>query len=253
MLKSSNPALRGDALSGAGTYGATATMTLVGTAHKTLMLLSLVFIAAAFVWGRIVTSGEPGTFNPQPAMPWMWGGMIGGLVLALVTIFNPKVAPFTAPIYALCEGLFLGAISCLYAQQYQGLVLQAVILTFGVFFVMLALYGTRVIQPTQKLAAFLGAAMGAILLLYLATIVLGMFGTTIPYIHGSGPIGIGFSLFVVGIAALCLIMDFGMIEAGAAAGAPKRMEWYAAFSLLVTLVWLYLEILRLLAKLQSRD
>jgi uncharacterized YccA/Bax inhibitor family protein len=169
-----------------------------------------------------------------------------------VTIFKPRVAPYTSPFYAVLEGLFLGAISARYAVQYAGLPLQAVGLTFMVFLAMLTVYQTRIIKVTDKLRFGIAAATGGIALFYLLSFVLAMFGVQIPMIHGSGMVGIGFSLIVVGIAALNLVLDFDFIDRGVQAQAPKHMEWYAAFGLLVTLVWLYLEILRLLSKLQRR-
>ena len=158
----------------------------------------------------------------------------------------------TGSIYAIAEGLFLGAISAVYEAQFHGIVLQAVMLTIGVLLAMLGLYTTRIIQPTQKFMMGVFAATAGIALVYLVTIVLGFFHINVPFIHSNGLMGIGFSVFVVIIAALNLIIDFGVIEQGVAARAPKYMEWYSGFGLLVTLVWLYLEILRLLSKLASR-
>ncbi|MCY7312389.1 MAG: Bax inhibitor-1/YccA family protein, partial [Pseudoxanthomonas sp.] len=177
---------------------------------------------------------------------------IGGMVLALVTIFKQTWAPVTAPMYALVEGFFLGAISAMYSHLYEGIVLQAVMLTIGTLFAMLFAYRTGLIKVTEKFKMGVVAATGGIFLVYLATIVLGLFGISVPFIHESGLVGIGFSLFVIVIAAMNLVLDFDFIEKGAEQGAPKYMEWYGAFSLMVTLVWLYLEFLRLLSKLQSR-
>jgi uncharacterized YccA/Bax inhibitor family protein len=179
------------------------------------------------------------------------GALIGGLVLAFATIFKPTWAPYTGPLYAACQGFFLGAVTNIVNQFYPGIAVQAVSLTFGVTFLMLFLYGTRIIRVTDKLAAGIAAATGAIFLVYLATWVLGFFGVRVPYIHESGMIGIGFSVFVVGLAAFNLLLDFAFVERGAYQGAPKYMEWYAAFGLMVTLIWLYMEILRLLMKLQD--
>ncbi|MFN3167538.1 MAG: Bax inhibitor-1/YccA family protein [Phycisphaeraceae bacterium] len=234
-------------------------MTVQSTAIKAAGLVGLTVVAAVFSWS-VSTAG--GTFNGAAAMPWMLGGLVVGLILALITIFKPKAAPFTAPLYALAEGLFLGAVSAFYEASYgsangqptafSGLVVQAVGLTLSVLALMLTLYVTRIIRVTPKLAAGIIAATGAVLLFYIASFVLSFFGIAMPYLHSSGPIGIGISVVIVGIAAFNLLLDFDLIERGAQQGAPKYMEWYAGFALLVTLVWLYLEILRLLAKLRSR-
>ncbi len=173
-------------------------------------------------------------------------------MVALVTAFKREWAPVTTPIYALLEGLFLGGLSLLYEQQFPGIVMNAVGLTFGTLAALLLAYRSGLIKATENFKLGIFAATGGIALLYLVSMGLGFFGIRIPLIHGSGVIGIGFSLFVVGIAALNLVLDFDFIERGAESGAPKYMEWYGAFGLLVTLIWLYIEILRLLAKLQSR-
>jgi uncharacterized YccA/Bax inhibitor family protein len=181
-------------------------------------------------------------------------GGIGGFITALITIFIPKVSPFTAPIYAALEGLVLGAISALFEAMYSGIVIQAVGLTVGVLAVMLFLYGTRIVKVTAKFRIGVIVATGAICLVYLVDIVLSFFSVRMPFIHESGPVGIVFSLVVVVIAAPNLILDFDFIEQGVRQQAPKYMEWYGGFSLLVTLVWLYREILGLLAKIRgSRD
>jgi uncharacterized YccA/Bax inhibitor family protein len=159
---------------------------------------------------------------------------------------------FTAPLYAILEGLFLGALSSFLEAQFNGIVVQAVGLTFAIFICILLIYRTGIIKVTDNFRIGIVAATGGIALIYLVTIVMNLFGTTIPYIHSSGPIGIGFSVFVIIIATLNLVLDFDFIEHGVDMRAPKYMEWYAAFGLMVTLVWLYIEILRLLAKLRSR-
>jgi len=174
------------------------------------------------------------------------------LVLGLVTIFVKTWAPVTSPLYAVCEGLALGGISAMFEAQYPGIVIQAVALTFGTLFGLLMAYRSGLIKATENFKLGVVAATGSIFLIYLVGFVLGFFGIAIPYIHQSGTIGILFSLFVVVVAALNLVLDFDFIESGVASGAPKYMEWYAAFGLMVTLIWLYLEILRLLAKLRSR-
>jgi uncharacterized YccA/Bax inhibitor family protein len=190
--------------------------------------------------------------DPAVVYPYLIGGLLGGFVVALVTVFKKNWAMVTAPIYALLEGLVLGALSAVFEARFPGIVIQAVGLTFGTLFALLMAYKSGLIKATENFKLGVVAATGGIALVYLASLALGFFGVSIPFIHGSGPIGILFSLFVVVIAALNLVLDFDFIEGGAAAGAPKYMEWYAAFGLLVTLIWLYIEILRLLAKLRSR-
>ena len=174
------------------------------------------------------------------------------IFLKYKTIFKKDWSPITVPIYAVLEGLALGGVSAVYAHEYTGIVQQAIFLTFGIFFTLLFAYKTKVIKPTENFKLGVFAATGGIALIYMISIIMSFFGGEIPMIHESGPLGIGFSLFVVVIASLNLVMDFDFIEDGAAKGAPKYMEWYGAFGLLVTLIWLYLEILRLLAKLSSR-
>ena len=252
-MRSGNPVLTDstflDVGSGRVVRGGADAMTLGGTVNKTGFLLLLSVLTAAFAWSR--TFSAPGELAPG-AMVYLLGGAIGGFVLALVTTFKKEWSPATAPLYALLEGFFLGTLSAIYDARFHGIVLQAVMLTFGTLFALLFAYRSGLIRATENFKLGVVAATGGICLVYLATIVLGFFGVQIPYIHGSGLIGIGFSLFVVVIAALNLVLDFDFIESGVDRGAPKYMEWYGAFGLMVTLVWLYLEILRLLAKLQRR-
>ncbi|TXI44146.1 MAG: Bax inhibitor-1/YccA family protein [Lysobacter sp.] len=253
-MRSGNPVLKESTFLDIGS-GAVVTrdgqsMTLNGTVNKTGFLLLLSVLTAAFAWSKTMT--ETGEVAPG-AMVYLWGGAIGGLVLSLVTVFKKSWSPVTAPLYALVEGFFLGSISAIYNARFEGIVLQAVMLTFGIMFALLFAYRSGLIKATENFKLGVAAATGGICLIYLATLALGLFGIQIPYIHESGLIGIGFSLFVVVIASLNLVLDFDFIESGVAAGAPKYMEWYGAFGLMVTLVWLYLELLRLLAKLQSRD
>lgn len=254
MIRSGNPALKEstflDLGSGAVVSRDGDTMSLNGTVNKTGLMLLLVLLTGAFSWNQAFA--PDGSMNPAASM-YLWGGLIAGFVLALVTIFKKEWAPVTAPMYALAQGLFLGAISAVYNAQFEGIVLQAVMLTVAILAVMLTCYRTGIIKATENFKLGVVAATGGIMLVYLATIVLGLFGIQIPMIHESGLIGIGFSLFVVVIAALNLVLDFDFIETGVEQGAPKYMEWYGAFGLMVTLIWLYLELLRLLAKLQSRD
>jgi uncharacterized YccA/Bax inhibitor family protein len=243
-MRTSNPTLNQNTFAEAALTSAQP-MTLQGTINKTALLLAFVLVAAVFTWQKALA-------NPASAMPWMWGGAIAGFVLCLITCFKKEWAPITGSLYAAAEGLFVGALSALYETQFNGIVLQAVLLTIGVLLALLAAYSMRLIKATENFKLGVVAATGGIALVYLATIVLGFFGIHIPYIHESGLVGIGFSVFVVIIAALNLVLDFDFIENGCAHGAPKYMEWYAAFGLVVTLVWLYVEILRLLAKISSR-
>jgi uncharacterized YccA/Bax inhibitor family protein len=182
----------------------------------------------------------------------MLGGALLGFVIALVTVFKRTWAPISAPIYALCQGLFLGGISAILDKSYPGIAIQAISLTFGVMFVMLLAYKFRIIRATRGFKLGVIAATGGIVIVYLVNMVMGFFGRQIYFLNSAGPWGIGISLFIVVIAALNLILDFDMIENAARMGAPKYMEWYGAFGLMVTLVWLYLEILRLLSKMRRR-
>ena len=247
-MRTSNPALREKSFEHSGPISDNrAVMTVNGTINKAFILTFLVVLSASWTWEMTYNS-----LTPEAANIWMMIGLIGGFIVALITIFMKKFAPITAPIYAALEGLFIGGISAMLEASFPGIVLQAVGLTFGILFFMLFLYRTGIIKPTKKFTFCIVAATGSICLVYLATILLSFFGISIPYIHGSGPIGIGFSLFVVVIASLNFILDFDLIQYGADQRAPKYMEWYAAFGLMVTLIWLYIEILRLLSKLRSR-
>ena len=246
-MRSANPALNDNTFARFAEVSVPAEdrMTLMGTVHKTGILLALVLLTSGITW-KMVGVGHPKV--------WVWaiGGAVGGLIFALITCFVPRVAAFTAPCYALLKGLFLGAISALFEQHYPGIVVQAIGLTFGVLFALLAAYRSGLIKATENFKLGVCAATGGILLLYFFTWLMAVLGVTGPaqYIHGSGTFGICFSLFVVVIAALNLVLDFDFIEDGAEAGAPKYMEWVGAFGLMVTLIWLYIEILHLLAKLR---
>ena len=227
---------------------ASQTMTLEGTVNKTGILLALVVLSASWTWRMFFETGDP-----SAVMPIAFGGAIVGFILALVTLFKKHWSGTTAPIYAVAEGLFLGAISGIFEMQYPGIVIQAVALTLGTLASLLFLYKTGIIKPTENFRLMIVSATMGIGLLYLVSILMTMFGAGgIGFIHSNGLFGIGFSLFVVAIAALNLVLDFDFIEQGSEMGAPKYMEWFGAFSLMVTLIWLYLEILRLLAKLRSR-
>jgi|TARA_B100000959_G_scaffold283306_1_gene351881 uncharacterized YccA/Bax inhibitor family protein len=246
MIRSGNPALNDRTFERVVDYSEDR-MTLMGTVHKTGALLLLLVLSASVTWGMVKT-------NPSGAMAWAIGGAVGGLIFALITFFKMNWAPVTAPIYAALEGLFLGAISAIFEKHYPGIVFQAVGLTFGTLFALLGAYRSGLIKATENFKLGVVAATGGIFLVYVVTWLLSMFGATSAahYIHGSGTFGICFSLFVVVIAALNLVLDFDFIENGAEAGAPKYMEWFGAFGLMVTLIWLYIEILHLLAKLRSR-
>jgi len=248
-MRTSNPTLSDKVLQGAG-YGSGATMTVNGSINKIGFLLLLMMVPAAFMWNRVSTAWEPS----QALGPALLGA-IGGFIFALITFFKKEWAPVTAPIYAVMEGLFLGGISAALnaIPRYAGLPMQAVMLTFGVLAVMLVAYRAGWIRATDKFRAGVVAATGGIALLYMVSFIMSLFGARIPFIHEGGTIGILFSVFVVGLAALNLVLDFDFIERGSEMGAPKYLEWYGAFGLLVTLVWLYLEILRLLSYFQGDD
>ena len=248
--RSGNPMFRSNAFQPDATFDetdSTQRMTLAGAINKTGILLVLCLVSAGYVWNQFFQSSEPPAVNGL-----MMLGLLGGLAMAIVTIFKRQWAGLTAPAYALLQGLALGGISAMFELQYPGIVIQAVGLTFGTLAMLLLAYKTGLIKPTENFRLMIVAATGGIALLYLVSFVMGFFGSSVGFIHSNGLFGIGFSLFVVAIAALNLVLDFDFIEAGAEQGAPKYMEWYGAFSLMVTLVWLYLEILRLLAKLRSR-
>ena len=245
LMRTSNPALNEKAFKGQVAFGEA--MTLQGTVNKTGLLLLFVVATAAWTWGLSHSQA------PEAAIPWMMGGILGGFIVALVTVFKPSWAPLTAPLYALLEGLALGGISAMFEKSYPGVAMQAIGLTFGTLFVMLLAYKTGIVRATQGFKIGVIAATGGIAVFYLVEMVLGgLFHINVPAINGSGPWGIAFSLFVVIIAALNLVLDFDLIETGVQMGAPKYMEWYGAFGLMVTLIWLYLEILRLLAKARRR-
>ncbi len=245
-MRTANPALNDKTFFNYSYTSGVDYMTIDGTVNRTAILLLLAVITAALSWNFTL-------YNPAYAYAGLWISAILGLIVAIITVFKHQWAPVTAPIYALIEGVVLGVISSIFEQMFTGIVLQAIFLTFGTLAMLLFVYKSGWIKVTQNFRLGVVAATGAVFLIYLVTFILGFFGINIPYIHENGLIGIGFSLLVVVIAALNLVLDFDFIEHGAVKRAPKYMEWYAAFGLLVTLVWLYLEILRLLAKIRSRD
>ncbi len=221
-------------------------MTVRGTVNKTFLLTVILLIAGYIPWNMAVSG------NTQYLGALMITGMIGGLVVALITAFKKEYAAITAPLYAALQGLAIGGISVLFEMRYPGIVLQAIMLTVAVLVALLLAYTSGYIKATENFKLGVVAATGGIMILYLASFVLGFFGIQMNFMHDSSPLSIGISVVVVIIAALNLVLDFDFIENGAEAGAPKYMEWYAAFGLMVTLIWLYIEILRLLAKLQER-
>lgn len=239
MMRSGNPTLSNKAMSV--TEPGTGVMTINGTVNKTGILLTLVIASAFMTW-----SSAPSSIGSLAIL-----GGIGGFILGFVTIFKKKTANITAPLYAVCQGWFLGAISSIFEAQYPGIVMQSVALTFGTLFCLLGAYKSGMIKVTENFKLGVIAATGGIALVYFLGIILSFFGVQLS-IFGSGLMGIGFSLVVVGIAALNLVMDFDFIEEASEKGLPKYMEWYGAFGLIVTLIWLYMEILRLLSKLRDR-
>lgn len=224
------------------------TMTMGGTVNKTGILLLLALLPAAFVWNMFFKAPA----NPSVVMPWMWLGLIGGLILSLVTVFKAAWSPITAPLYAVMEGLFLGGISAIFETSYPGIVVQATSLTFATLFSMLALYKTGIVRATENFKMGVLAATGGIAIVYVIAMIVSLFGVNVSFIYGNGLFSILFSVFVVIIAALNFVIDFDFIEQGSRSAAPKYMEWYGAFALMVTLIWLYIEILRLLSKINSR-
>lgn len=244
LFKTSNPALNSKTFDTRVAFGAE-TMSLQGTINKTGFLLFCTSAAAAWTWWLANN-------QPDSVAVWMLGGLILGFVIAIVTVFKKEWSPLTAPAYALCEGLALGGISAFLEHAYPGIPIQALGLTFGVTFVMLMLYTTGILRATPKFTIGVVAATGGIFLVYLVDMVLRFFGHQVPLLNSSGPLGIAISVFIVIVASLNLILDFGFVESGVQTGAPKYMEWYGAFGILVTLVWMYIEMLRLLEKLRSR-
>jgi len=185
--------------------------------------------------------------------PWLMIGGIGGLIVALITSFRPQSSAITAPIYAVLEGVLLGGLSAVFESMHAGIVMRAVALTMGVFVAMLVLYRSQVVPITNKFRMGVFAATGGIALVYLGSFIAGLFGANTAFLYDSSPLSIGISLVVIVVAALNLMLDFDFIEKASASGAPKYMEWYGAFGLMVTLVWLYLEMLRLLSKFANRE
>jgi uncharacterized YccA/Bax inhibitor family protein len=216
-------------------------MSLNGTVNKTGILLLICMATAYYGW---ITPELRGGLLAVP--------LLGGCVLAMVGMFKPATSPYVAPLYAALEGLVLGVISEMFNVRYPGIAVNAVLLTFSVLGLFLFLYATRIVRVTSGMRVAIIAATGGICLVYIIDMVLGFFGHSVPFINSSGPLGIGVSIFICGIAAFNFFLDFDAIEGFIRSGSPKYMEWYSGLALLITLVWLYLEILRLLSKLQSR-
>jgi uncharacterized YccA/Bax inhibitor family protein len=243
-FRSGNPALNERVFAGGATVTGDA-MTVQGTINKTALLLVFAFTTAAASWVL-------GTADPGGVGGWALGAALAGLVVGVATVIKPRWSPVTGPLYALLEGVFLGLVSMVFEASYPGIATQAVALTFGVLGAMLLVYKTGLVKVTQRFRAGVAAATLGIFATYMVVLVLGLFGVRVPLLNDASPLGILISLAIVVVAALNLVLDFDLIDRGARAGAPRYMEWYAAFGVLVTLVWLYLELLRLLAKLRER-
>jgi uncharacterized YccA/Bax inhibitor family protein len=255
LMKTSNPAFGQNTFSsfaqsqyGGNLVDASARMSLSGTVNKTGILLLCAVATAAWTWNQFMQ-----THDLSFAGPAVLVGAFGGFIIGMVTIFKKEWSPITSPIYALLEGLALGGLSAVFELRYPGIAMEAVALTFGTLFVMLLAYKSGLIKVTQKFRMGVVAATGAIFVFYMIQLLLSLFGIQFATINGAGPIGIAISLVIVAVAALNLVLDFDFVEQGVAAGAPRYMEWYAAFGIIVTLVWLYLEFLRLLSKFRSRN
>ena len=253
VTRTANPALNKNTFTGFQAVTTGDVMTIQGTVNKILIMLALVEAGAVYTWRMAFEAISADSLEGWRALiPWMLGGGIGGFIMAMITIFKRTWAPITGPIYAVLEGLFLGGISAILEGMYPGIVIQAVALTLGITFSLLMAYKSRLIKPTQNFRLGVFAATGGVFMLYLFSFLLNMFGVPVGYLHGNGWLAIGINAVIVVIAALNLVLDFDFIEQGAEAKAPKFMEWYAAFGLMVTLIWLYIEILRLLARIASR-
>jgi uncharacterized YccA/Bax inhibitor family protein len=244
-MRTTNPTLNASTFSVPRTFGDT--MTLNGTILKTVILLLCAIATSSITWNQFTETHDAGS-----AGGLMMIGALGGFVLALVTAFKKNWAMVTAPAYALLEGLFLGGASALFETRFPGIAMQAVALTFGTAFCMLMAYRSGLIRATRRFTIGVVAATGGIALFYIITMVLGLFHVSVPILYSNSPLGIAISVAITAVAALNLILDFAFIEQGVAQGAPRYMEWYGAFALMVTLVWLYVEMLRLLSKVRSR-
>lgn len=247
--KTSNPTLGENIINNYAYASTDSTMTVQGAINKVGLLLALVVAGAIFTWSKVMTAVEMGEGSVQG---WMIGGSIAGFVLALVITFKKEWAPMLSPVYAVCEGLCVGALSAYFEVMFPGLVLRAVLLTFGVLFALLFMYKMRIITVTQRFRAIVLCATVGIAITYLITFIISLFGVNMSFMYGGGSLGLIISLVVVAIASLNLVLDFDFIEQGAQANLPAHFEWYSAFGLMVTLIWLYIEILRLLAIIAGR-
>ena len=247
-MRSSNPVMAGKVFEKVGGITSDSrAMTINGTVNKIGLLLILVIAAATYTW-NMVTGANPGNAGTLAIV-----GAIGGFIMAIVTIFSPKSSPITAPIYAILEGLLLGALSAIINTAYEGVAFQAVLLTMGTLFTMLFLYRSGTIRATPRFRRGVFMATGAVFFAYMISLILRLFGMDVGFMHSAGPVGILINLVIIVIAALNLILDFDFIERGSQSAAPKYMEWYGAFGLMVTLIWLYIEFLRILARFAGRD
>lgn len=248
-MQTSNPALTDETFTRFGYSERGEAMTMQGTVIKTGALLLLTLLSASWMWVKYYKNGAG---DAAAIGPWLIGAGLVGFIIALATVFKPAWASITAPIYAVVEGIFIGGLSATLEVAFPGIVIQATMLTFGTLFAMLGVYQSGLIKVTEGFKFGVAAATGGIAIFYLVTMALSFFGISVPFVYGGGWLGIGFSLFVIVIAALNFVLDFDMIEQGARRGVPKYMEWYCSFALMVTLIWLYVEFLRLLSQLRSR-
>jgi uncharacterized YccA/Bax inhibitor family protein len=246
-MTTGNPVLRDDAFSVVWPQAsASQAMTINGTIHRACFLLLCVLATAVWAWDRLLAPQ-----NRRALLIWLLAALLSGFAVALITVFKKQWSAVTAPIYALLQGLVLGAISSLMEARFPGIAIQAVALTFATCFGLLLAYRSGLVRATNKFRFWITAATGGLAGVYMLALILSLLGMRVPFDFRSGPLGIIVSLIVVALAALNLILDFDLIERGARSRAPKYMEWFAAFGLMVTLIWLYLEVLRLLAKVRD--
>jgi uncharacterized YccA/Bax inhibitor family protein len=249
LFKSGNPALTKDTFEGIAkvSQGEQSVMTLQGTVNKTGILLLGLTVSALYTWDLFTS-----TLDFETIKPYFWTGIIGSLIIAFIIVYNMDWSPILAPVYAILQGLCLGGLSAAMNNKFPGIVMQALLLTFGICFVLLIIYKLKIIKPTENFKLIVASATGGLALYYLASLGLSFTGIELPFIHENNAAGIVFSLFAVVLASLNLVVDFDFIEQGVEGRAPKYMEWYGAFGLMVTIIWLYVEILRLLAKSRKR-
>lgn len=246
-MKRNNPALKKKFQRSSAVRSDGTTMSMTGTIWKTIALTLMVLATAAYAFYQV----NIGAMNESKTIPVLIGCVVAALIIGLITTFVPKVSPYTAPIYAAVEGIVLGFISAVMEAKYPGIVVQATLATVSVLLTMLFLYAFKIIKPTPGLKKGIFIATCSVLLLYVVTMILQLCGVDVSFMHDSSPLSIGISLVVIGVAAFNFILDFAFIEEGSEAGLPKYMEWYGAFGLLVTLIWLYIEILDLIRKFRD--